>query len=293
VRVQSHPPPEARMTRKLYATIARTSVVAALSVAASGCESPQPLAPTASIAEFIPRVSLTDGTAATLRQGAAPLASAAAAPTVPASATAVNGGSAQVPVTGAAEYSAIYISLAGADDYWELQLPAGASASDVIVGVASSLSASTLRLLYAVSSAGAVSQYASQTLQVYRVGTGDVQVSVSWTGASDVDLHVYDPNGEQVYFGNPASASGGALDLDSNAACNIDNVNNENIVWPVGGAPRGEYRVVVDYWADCGVSRSDYVVTVQVQGTAPRVFTGSFAGAADANPDAEVVTFSF
>lgn len=281
------------MMRKLCATLARTSVVAALSVAASGCESPQPLAPAASIAEFIPRVGLPDGTAATLRQGPAPLSSGAPAPTVPASATAVNGGSAQVPVTGAAEYSAVYVSLAGADDYWELQLPAGASASDVIVGVASAVSASTLRLLYAVSSAGAVSQYASQSLLVYRVGTGDVQVSVSWTGASDVDLHVYDPNGEQVYFGNPAATSGGRLDLDSNAACNIDNVNNENIVWPVGGAPRGEYRVVVDYWADCGVSRSDYVVTVQMQGTAPRVFTGSFLGAADANPDAEVVTFTY
>ena len=117
-------------------------------------------------------------------------------------------------------------------------------------------------------------------------------MSVSWTGASDVDLHVIDPSGEEVYFGNLHSASGGTLDLDSNAACNIDNKNNENIVWPVGGAPSGEYTVIVDYWSDCGVARSDYVVTVQVEGQEAQVFSGSFVGPAGM-PSVEIATFTY
>ena len=59
---------------------------------------------------------------------------------------------------------------------------------------------------------------------------------------SDVDLHVVDPRGEEVFYGHPNSASGGRLDLDSNAACDLDHKRNENITWPVGRAPRGRSR---------------------------------------------------
>jgi len=64
-------------------------------------------------------------------------------------------------------------------------------------------------------------------------------------------------------------------------------------VWPVGGAPHGEYRVVVNYWDDCGVARSDYVVTVQAAGLEPQVFSGSFVGLAGANPEVEITTFTY
>ena len=272
----------------------RLASAAALVALIAGCEAPQPLGPAGSLAEFISRVSTADGSVqAVLREGTPPVASSAAAPTVPAAGTAVNGGSAKFPIEAASEFTTVYVWLLGADDYWELTLPAGASASDVVVGVASQVGASTLRLQYGVGTAGTVSQYAAQSLRVYRVGNGDVQVSVSWTGASDVDLHVYDPSGEKVYFGNLSAASGGTLDLDSNAACNLDNVNNENIVWPVGGAPHGEYRVVVNYWDDCGAARSDYVVTVQAAGLEPQVFSGSFVGPAGGNPEAEITTFTY
>jgi uncharacterized protein YfaP (DUF2135 family) len=270
-----------------------TKVVLAALVLA-GCESPQQLGPTSSVADYIPRVSTANGTiAAVLRTGDAPAAGAGAAPTVPAAAAAVNGGSAQVAVTAGAEFTTVIVAVQGAADYWELTLPAGVAASDVVLGVARQATAGTIRVQYAVGDGSAVGSYANQLLQVYRVGNGDVQVSISWTGASDVDLHVIDPSGEEVYFGNLTSASGGRLDLDSNAGCQIDNKNNENIVWPVGGAPSGEYRVVVDYWDDCGVARSDYVVTVQVTGQEAQVFSGSFVGEAALNPDAEIVTFTY
>jgi uncharacterized protein YfaP (DUF2135 family) len=271
----------------------RLAAIAVLVALIGGCEAPQPLGPAGSVADFISRVSTADGSVqAVLREGTPPVASAAAAPTVPAAGTAVNGGSAKFPVEAGADFTTVYVWLLGADDYWELTLPAGVAASEVVVGVASQVGASTLRLQYGVGTGGTVSQYAGQSLRVYRVGNGDVQVSVSWTGASDVDLHVYDPSGEKVYFGNLSSASGGTLDLDSNAACNLDNVNNENIVWPVGAAPHGEYRVVVNYWDDCGVPRSDYVVTVQAAGLEPQVFSGSFIGPAG-GPDAEITTFTY
>jgi uncharacterized protein YfaP (DUF2135 family) len=104
---------------------------------------------------------------------------------------------------------------------------------------------------------------------------------------------VIDPNGDEVYWANRTVASGGELDLDSNPACTIDNTNNENIVWPTGSAPSGQYQVIVDYWSDCGVPRSDYVVTVSMAGQQPQIFTGSFVGLADDNPDDDIGTFTF
>ena len=282
------------MMRSLRQVMVRATCAALATVAIAACQGPEQLGPAASITDYIPRVSTANGAvAAELRTGTPPVAGAAEAPTVPGAATAVNGGSAQVAVSSAAEFTTVIVYVQGAADYWELTLPAGVALSDVVLGVSPQATEGTIRVRYAVGTGGAIGSYASQSLRVYRVGNGDVQISVSWTGASDVDLHVYDPSGELVYFANPTSASGGTLDLDSNAGCSIDNVNNENIVWPVGGAPHGEYRVVVDYWSDCGVARSDYVVTIQAEGQEPQIFSGSFVGTAESNPDAEIATFTY
>jgi hypothetical protein len=282
------------MIRSLPDLLRRGATAAMAALALGGCEGPQPLGPSASVTDYIPRVSTANGEiAAVLRTGTPPVAGATEAPSVPSAATAVNGGSAQVAVAATTDFTTVIVYVQGASDYWELTLPAGVSASDVVLGVAPTATAGTIRVRIGVGTGGTVGSYASQNLRVYRVGNGDVQISVSWTGASDVDLHVIDPSGEEVFFGNLTAASGGTLDLDSNAACTIDNVNNENVVWPVGGAPRGEYRVIVDYWSDCGVPRSDYVVTIQAEGQEPQIFSGSFVGIADSNVDAEIATFTY
>jgi uncharacterized protein YfaP (DUF2135 family) len=122
-------------------------------------------------------------------------------------------------------------------------------------------------------------------VRILRVATGDVQVSVAWDSPTDVDLRVTDPSGEQVYFGNLQAESGGFLDLDSNPACNIDGINNENIVWPTGEAPSGSYKVSLDYWSDCGEAETNWVVTVQSQGQEPQIFSGTFTGPSGSGVD--------
>jgi hypothetical protein len=53
-----------------------------------------------------------------------------------------------------------------------------------------------------------------------------------------------DPFGEEIWFEHPLAGSGGLLDVDANAACGEARRNPvENIFWPRGAAPRGEYRV--------------------------------------------------
>jgi uncharacterized protein YfaP (DUF2135 family) len=113
---------------------------------------------------------------------------------------------------------------------------------------------------------------------VTRVGTGDVQVSVSWNSPADVDLHVVDPFTEEIYWESRTAESNGELDLDSNAACRSDRTRNEHVVWPAGKAPTGTYAVRLDQWSACGAASTDYVVTVWVKGREAQVFTGTFTG---------------
>lgn len=82
--------------------------------------------------------------------------------------------------------------------------------------------------------------------------TGDVQVTLEWDTTADLDLHVFDPAGEEVYFGHRQAASGGELDVDANFPCTAATTQPvENVYWPWGGAPPGEYRVRVKYFGQC------------------------------------------
>jgi uncharacterized protein YfaP (DUF2135 family) len=114
-------------------------------------------------------------------------------------------------------------------------------------------------------------------ISVTHVLTGDIQVSVSWDVDNDIDLHVVDPNGFELYWDQDVSPEGGLLDLDSNAACSQDGVDNENIVWPKGKAIPGTYIVRVDNFDNCLGAAVNYVVTVQKGDRPPQTFTGSFA----------------
>ena len=112
------------------------------------------------------------------------------------------------------------------------------------------------------------------------VGTGALQVSLSFDNAKDVDLHLVEPEyldiyGEPVsffdrhiYYGIRVSAAGGMLDLDSNVDCQIDNINNENITYnETALVPSGTYKVYVDLFNNCNPEiATNYVVTVFYDG---------------------------
>jgi hypothetical protein len=102
-----------------------------------------------------------------------------------------------------------------------------------------------------------------------QLGTGDVQVTLRWSTAADIDLSVVDPFGEEIWFNHRTSNSGGELDVDANADCmerKLDPV--ENVYWPTGLAPSGEYQVYVNYFAACenaGPTRFEVVVKIDTE----------------------------
>ena len=221
------------------------------------------------------------GAAATYHMGALPAPQGSLTATVPPTASGINGGSVMITIdAGTSTIVKVYVGVDGSDGYWEVVVPAGTPLADVLLTIARQLPVTmdTVTIVFeVVDASGNVSQPVTTVIEVTHVKTGDLQVSVSWDVDSDLDLHVVDPNGFEVYWLERTSPEGGDLDLDSNPACSIDGIRNENIVWPQGKAPRGTYTIRVDNFENCDNVAANYVVTVQKAGALPQTFTGSFA----------------
>jgi hypothetical protein len=107
------------------------------------------------------------------------------------------------------------------------------------------------------------------------LGTGDVQVTLRWASAADIDLHVTEPDGTEIWYGDTGpSSTGGQLDVDSNVGCEQE-ASVENVFWPTGQAPSGTYTVEVNGYQvdDCG--SGEYTVTAKVRGETVLQETGS------------------
>ncbi|HEX8805073.1 MAG TPA: DUF6777 domain-containing protein [Acidimicrobiales bacterium] len=108
------------------------------------------------------------------------------------------------------------------------------------------------------------------------LGSGEVQITLEWDSNADLDLHVVEPGGSEIFFSNPGpTGSGGQLDVDSNVGCDLDG-SVENVFWPETGAPVGNYIVKVVGFdvgvEDCG--QGDYTLTIKVAGQDDIVETG-------------------
>jgi uncharacterized protein YfaP (DUF2135 family) len=103
------------------------------------------------------------------------------------------------------------------------------------------------------------------TANLIMLATGDIQVTLNWDAAVDLDLWVTDPSGETVMYDHPFAASGGRLDRDAYPDCVFTEVPPENTVWDET-APSGEYLVTVHVYDMCGESAVAFELTVVIGG---------------------------
>jgi hypothetical protein len=211
--------------------------------------------------------------------------------TISAPTAVINGGSAQVQVSnGGASFQTVVVFVAGRPDYYVLNLPAPATSASLLITLSTELNASFQWVWGVGPNAGSAANYTGLAVTYIPVLTGDVQVSIAWESPADVDLHLIEPSAEVIFYANDTSATGGVLDLDSNAGCGSDGPRNENITYPGITPPSGTYAVQVQYWASCGAAATNYVVTFRVKGHEPQTFQSQFTGAGDGTFPAEDVT---
>lgn len=192
-----------------------------------------------------------------------------------------NGGSAILHVRLSAPLDAptFLVSLVGDTGYHTVTGtdPDGDGVYDISVQVSGDASAASLVLRVAPTDGmGAVGAYHEVVMEVVQSGQGDVKITLSFDRTHDLDLHVVEPNGEEISYENNASATGGFLDLDSGSNCEPSPANSENIFWPPGGAPSGEYRVTVHNYQHCTPGEIAFSVRIARDSTVT-IHRGSFA----------------
>jgi RNA polymerase-binding transcription factor DksA len=105
--------------------------------------------------------------------------------------------------------------------------------------------------------------------------SGDVQILLNWDNINDLDLICMDPNGDVVWFRNKSVPSGGNLEIDMNAGKTKSNNPIENIYWPTGGAPEGNYRVAISYYKQhASQDETKYKATIKY-GDSTKIINGT------------------
>ena len=237
-------------------------------------------APEDSVRRFVSLVQTIDGThTATLVPSAAPIAGSGSAVTAVLPEQVLRGGTVQTTLVSATPFTRAVFSVPGNNDHWELTLDSPVTSVTVLLVISVEMPKTVFTLQLAGGSSGGVGAYQSTDLGVIFVGTGEIQTNVTWDTKADVDLHLIDPSGKEIYYASRNSPTGGQLDLDSNAGCGSDGPRAENIFWGDGLiVPHGEYILRVDYWSSCGVAKTNFTVTINLRGLPPKIFTGTLEG---------------
>lgn len=163
-----------------------------------------------------------------------------------------------------------YVQVVGANSYYRLPYSgvSGRSGSlSLPIQLPTNVGEGRFRVAFCVYDAnGRISNVVYVNVNVLRLGTGALQISLAWTTATDQDLHVIDPTGAEIYYDYPYSNSGGELDRDD-----TDGYGPENIFWDEN-APDGTYKVsVVDY--DRTSTPNPFFVTINSPGKS-KTFNG-------------------
>jgi hypothetical protein len=262
--------------------VARAALLGAVALGAAACIEwdRSTRSEVTQITRYISRVESATGVVASLQSGDAPTGSGGPAVQTVLPSFILLGGTTQLALTAATPFSRVIVAVDGVQGYYELQLPSAVTSAVILVVYSQEIPGGNLPLrVGAGAGSGGVGAYALGNPGVIRVGTGDVQVNITWNSPADVDLYVVDPNNEEIFYGDRTSGSGGQLDLDSNAACSTDGPRAENIFWSTGTVPpRGLYTIRVNLWSACGATSTDFVVTVRTRNGVAETYTGRLTG---------------
>lgn len=270
-------------------------LIAFISVSMWSCKKPDPIEEIISISNSV------------LRTGEIPSSQGSNIPVINSvqhNASFIPGGGAPINVLATAQtgnISKLYIGLDGFSGYYEISTTQSSIHVNPIVAQSVTQEELTFNLSVADNN-GNVSQLYTFTVTQVDVGTGRLQVSLTFDQTTDLDLYLVEPDGETIYYGNSTSSNGGILDLDSNPACWSDGVNNENITYDdQAEIEAGTYTVRVNNYEDCVGEQVNFSVVARYNGQIiatsgnPNPYNGSFAAgtAVGGGEDAGQIIFTF
>lgn len=122
--------------------------------------------------------------------------------------------------------------------------------------------------------------------------TGDLRCSLAWSNGDDLDIHVVEPSGNKIYYGNSHSSTGGNLDVDMNVSAGDNEINPvENITWPrERDMEECLYAVRVHNYTKRSDKNVGFTVEVEFGG---EIHTFHYPKAVRANQTVEVAKFEY
>lgn len=227
--------------------------------------------------------------------------------------TALPGGTSYLTLNAYEELDYVNIGVQGENGYLKVKLDAPATAQvrateegkiytyTILILLSQNLSENFIIEFTTVNKRGEVSPRFTRSTNYVEAGTGDLQVNLHFSNDKDVDLYVVEPNGNIIYYGqvfpyysdqyqifNDWLENGNyddepniewekiGLDIDSNAGCDIDGVNSENIFFNTDCMQKGTYQVWVNMYANCDPSiATSYTVRATYKGVAVTPASGS------------------
>ena len=121
--------------------------------------------------------------------------------------------------------------------------------------------------------------------------TGDFRASLSWFNYDDLDLHLVEPTGEEIYYGSKSSRRGGTLDVDMNAGWGRTRTPVENIVYANRDRmPEGRYLLFVENYSKRETQDVGFEVEMEFDGV---THSFSYAKPLSTKERVEVCTFNY
>jgi len=121
---------------------------------------------------------------------------------------------------------------------------------------------------------------------------GELRVSLSWFNYDDLDLHVHEPKGNEIYYSKKSNPNTtGTLDVDMNAGSAKTRSAVENIVWTnKKSMEEGTYKVVVHNFSRRETIDKGFIVQIECQN---EVFDFEFDNSPKGNEHQKIITFSY
>jgi hypothetical protein len=176
-----------------------------------------------------------------------------------------------VTVTTPPGTSGVLLAIQGDAGYWVV--PAGGPdpqqsnqlKNQIPVNFSPALPSGSLPLLVqATTPDGAAGPAFVIPLQASAAVQAGLSFTLTWDTEADLDLHVVDPLGNEIYWDHIA-ADGGLLDFDSNQSCIIDGVRRESVSW-ASAPPSGRYQALVDTPSLCSAATAHWKLQATMNG---------------------------
>ena len=119
---------------------------------------------------------------------------------------------------------------------------------------------------------GVLSEETLDAMLTYlNAGSGDITISLIWDSPDDLDIHVFTPDGSEIYYNN-RSAQNGFLDIDANTESNMMDQPVENVYFT--DPYNGEYWIYINDYNDRSDYTTNFMIRITVNGES-QVFTGT------------------